>query len=319
MFTSQSSLLLSALGNATDPDTARQITQVFANCNQDLSHNGSISVNSAPAAQKNGVLNSSPWGVGAWYGGNYYGTDTVPYQAQSALRPGGGAAYANLDLNPFEMPNPGGGYRSGDWITYQGDNNTFDVAPRITETTNQFYGGPTFQVAGDTVFNNTTTNNSYVTNQITQNLMASTINDIPINPDKGDPLIAEPQGAPANPGDPGAAGPAGPAGAVGANGLNGQNGVPGGLFFVPFGGQGFPLRPFVPPVGVGPGPAIQNRLVINNAFTLIQNIQNNYTILVNQLANMNLQATLNDDCTITITGNWPDALGGVTEPPYTGQ
>lgn len=226
MFTSQAPYLLSALGDAVGGEDARRVTQALANCSQDLTHRGSVQFASTPFSQTNGVVNDSPWNTAI--NNNYYGDPLQLPPAQDMFRPGGGLTYVNMLNTPIEFPPPGG-YRSGDWYTYMGDNNFFDVAPRITETTNQYYGGPTFQVAGDSHFTNTYTNNSYTNNSYHNTITTQEINGVPVRGDKGDPgamgnagLAGQP-GPPGNNGNPGLAGPAGAAGLNGLDGLDGMD------------------------------------------------------------------------------------------------
>lgn len=246
MFTKQAPYIFSALSGAMSNDGVRQLTQAFANCNQSLDHRGSVELTAAPFQQRNGVLESTPWSNGAQpgglYGSNYYGIDSPNPVGNSAYRPGSVnlAQWTNTDpanysgTGPFVFPSPGGGYTSGDWITYLGDVNTFDVAPRISETINTYYGGPTFNVAGDSVFQNSYTTNNYTTNQTVQNLIVESVNGEPVKGDKGDPGAAGPAGVDGlagKPGDPGFAGPAGANGAAGA--MAGGN-----VFNIIFGGGG---------------------------------------------------------------------------------
>lgn len=251
MFTSQAPYIFSALNGAMSGDDLRQLTQAFANCNQALDHRGFVGLDNRPMAQSNGAVTNlsggglPPWALGnqvgagqtypsGMYGGSYYGVDAQG-GAQGSYRPGsdGVLRWANANPanytngSPFVFPSSGGGYTAGDWITYQGDNNYFDVAPRITETQNVYYGGPTFQVAGDSYYDNTVTNNAYITNVTAATTTTETLNDIPIDGPSGDPGDAGPGGAPGRPGNPGIAGPAGPAGANGLNGFNGVNGLNG--------------------------------------------------------------------------------------------
>lgn len=333
MFTSQAPLLLSALGGAMSEDSARQITQVFANCNQDLTHRGSVNLQNTPLYQKNGVLTQQsaggipPWGLGnqagsgqtfpagGMYGGNYYGVDGTSNALQSAYRPGNSAwgPYANSSLNyyagsdPFVSPSPGGGYTAGDWITYTGDTNTFDLAPRITETTNQYYGGPTFQVAGDSIFDNSVTNNSYVTNLITQNITVEQINGNPVMGDKGDPGIAGPGGADGRPGDPGAAGPGGvfvPGVGGGVNNQVVNNQQFNNQFFFQFGNNGGVALPGGGVVGGGPAvaPEAVDLRPLGRRMTALEG---ELAALKNKLKNLGLSITITDDCRIEVETRFP--------------
>lgn len=295
---------MSALDGAMPADNARQLTQTLANCNQDLTHRGNVSFSATPLFQNNGMVTQRfnidlpPWVVN----NNYYGVDPPPNPWQDAYRPFG-INYVNNEIT-YVAPPPGGGYVGGDWNTYLGDNNTFDLAPRITENVNQYYGGPTFQVAGDTVFNNTTVNNSYAGNVTTNNLVTNNLNGQRApKGDKGDPGLAGPAGAPGAAGNPGAAGPAGADGFAGANGLDGWNGLDG--LNGRNGKDGFNGRPGRDAVIVGLGDALGRILGRLSA------LEDRLDVLQNKLSDMNLKATIDQNCNITITGNWGSVVGGV--------
>lgn len=325
MFTSQAPLLLSS--NILPQDQLRQLTQVFANCNQALSHRGTVDLQGAPFYQRNGALSQpfdgalppwasgnlsgngapySPGAGGSYYGGNYYGVDGPASSFNLAFSPGNSYTF-NFSgtepgdftgTGPVETPPGGGGYTS-DWNTYFGDTNTFDFSDRSARNTNFYYGGPTFQVAGDSYFDNSITQNSYVTNQYVGNLDAPLINGIEARPDLGDPAGAGPGGAPGAPGNPAAAGPGGAAGPAGANGF-GLFGVPGqGVQNFFFFGGGFGGGAVGPGVGGFPRP-IQPIFNIRG-FTprevrfLIDNILKRVRDLFDDL-----EATLEDDCSITL-------------------
>lgn len=276
MLTAQAPAILNALQTVTDQSSARQFTQAVANCSQDITHRGNVSIAGSQFSQVNGVMNSSAWNLTA---NNYYGTDGPQLPAQDALRPGGGLTYVNLINNPFEMPPSGDGYRAGDWYTYMGDTNVFDLAPRITQNTNQFYGGPTFQVAGNSVFNYIYGDTTYTQNLFSKSTETTEINGEPVQGERGDPGAAGPRGANGLPGNPGNAGPRGADGlnAIGIPGRDGLNGV-----------RWIFLQP-----GVAPGAQIQV-------------IQQQLTQVIRALQTMTV--TINNDCTTTVTSDYPNIL-----------
>lgn len=212
MFTAQAPALLKAFSNATDANGARQITQALANCGQGISHRGPVRIAGSDFSQTNGVMNPSPWdNAGAW----------------DAFNPGGGLNYVNYN-NTTNNNNgdPGGGpyqYVAGDWYTYMGDTNVFDLAPRISNT----YGGPTFQVAGNTYLSNLYTNYATSNFSTVNEFNVTNINGTSVKGDQGDPGDVGPMGAPGNQGSPGLAGAGGPQGWPGINGQNGRNGLNG--------------------------------------------------------------------------------------------
>lgn len=351
MFTQQAPLLLSALNPAMPADSARQVAQVFANCNQALTHRGSVNLQGQPFAQQNGVITAPnaadlpPWAfgnqagngqtypfggaAGSFYGGNYYGVDGPTNALQFAYRPGNAswANYSNSNAanyvnNFFVAPPASGGYRSGDWITYTGDNNMFDVAPRITNNISQNYGGPTFQVAGDTVFDNTVTNNSYVNNTVINNLITNTVNGEPVKGDKGDPGVAGPGGAPGRIGDPGLANPVGAVPPAGGGGVGGMPGV--GLGPINVGGA-INIGIFIGGGGRGgggfmgpPGPPGRPGEMPPGALATLQDVNRNlrklmfdFETLQRKLSTLNMEATIDENCNIILRGQWPDVVGGV--------
>lgn len=317
MFTSQAPTLLSS--GVLPPDQLRQLTQVFANCNQSLTHRGQIDLKGMPFYQQNGMLsqiydglNAPPWAAGSlagngeafggssYFGGNYYGVDGPASAFNLAYSPGNNFAFnfssANpgsyTDGGPYVFPPVGGGYTSN-WNTYLGDNNAWDFSDRSERNQNFYYGGPTFQVAGDSYFDNTTTQNSYVTNHYVTNLTVEQVNGQPAKPDRGDPGDAGPGGAPGAPGNPEAAVPG--QGAVG-NIINQQ-------FIQNFfggGGGGGPGRPGpIGPPGLPGAPGQQRPLTPRELQFIIQNAMKFLRRMLPQLLE-GVTAELQDDCSIEL-------------------
>ncbi|NBW10857.1 MAG: hypothetical protein EBR82_22795 [Caulobacteraceae bacterium] len=133
------------------PDAAvRQLMQALGNCNQPYTSRGPANFQpNEPYGNNNGV-----YGGGRWNPANY--TNIFP-------QPGQG---------PVDVPHPGGtGYPQGGWTggsaTYNNyDGNTFLFPTTQTFGVNNFYGGSTFNVGGNSTFDNVTTNN-LTTNYIT--------------------------------------------------------------------------------------------------------------------------------------------------------
>lgn len=190
-------MLAGTVGSKMDPQILQMWQQALGNCAQPLTQRSSVNV--APGnfgRQNNGVYEGGQWN---------------PSSYQNILQ--------NItNEGPFiELP----GYSSV-WnsANYGGDNFYFPLSQAFT--TNEFYGGPTFNVGGNVQFQNAFTNNVTATNVYT-----STINGLPVQ------------------GTPGAEGPAGPAGTPGAaglpglgvNGRDGFDGLPG-----PAGLPGLPGR-----------------------------------------------------------------------------
>lgn len=271
MFTRQAPSLFANLGYGVDTPTARQLVQSFANCNQALTHRGGVSLQPQRLSQQQGVLRpaggagpydapggvpggdltlvQSPWSIGNQ---NYYGYDNTNNiynsyisgdQLHLAYPGAGGDSFYNTD-QLFEFGPISSVYNSN-WSTQLGDTNTFDFNIRQGDILNN-YQGPTFQVAGDSYFDNSIHNNQTVENQTVNNQNTNITNTVE--------LTIGGEGAAGNPG---AAGPAGPAGAAGNPGAAGPAGPPGGVFFVPVpvipNNQPNAQRaPFFAPGGAGP-------------------------------------------------------------------
>lgn len=166
-------------GVRLDPQLLQMFMQAFGNCGQPATHRAPVNVQSpGPSKNNNGVYSGGQWN---------------PSQYTSIFQ-------NIVNEGPYiDMP---GFTSTWNTVNYGGDSFYFPLSQDFT--TNQFYGGPTFNVGGDVQFQNTYTNNVY-----TNNINTPTINGIPAQ------------------GDPGADGPAGPAGTPGAAGLPGFNGFDG--------------------------------------------------------------------------------------------
>lgn len=226
--------------NGLPQDTVRQLTQVFANCNQALGHRAGVSLSRGANPNQGGLINMPAWatgnlgengvpfGSGSWqsgnyYGGDYYGTDG-PRNSQEFIYNAGNQLAANYAIynensyvggSPFEMTFNNSPYRGGDTYVQHGDSPYYDLKTDVTNQTTFEYGGPIFQVAGDTytdnsITNNNTTNNQYVTNQTVEN---HKVYNLTVG-DSGAPGTAGPAGPPGAAGNPGAAGPGGADGAT---------------------------------------------------------------------------------------------------------
>jgi hypothetical protein len=163
-------------GPQITPQLLQALMQSLGNCGQPVEQRASVSI------QKGyyGPSTNGAYGGGRWDPSKY--SDLL------------GQAGGGIDL---------AGY-SSNWnsVNYGGDTFTFPTSQEFF--TNSFYGGPTFNVAGDTNTTNVNTTNVNTTN----------INTTPINNTSA-------------PGTPGADGPAGPPGTPGADGRNGFDGLPG--------------------------------------------------------------------------------------------
>lgn len=183
MLTSSIPSVTRALSGSLPPGAVRQLTQAIGNCSQPLTSRGGMNFQT-PAARTLGAQGPGAMGGGTWNPQDYI--DLLPPTDQAG----------NVVLPGYDNP------WAWNVTNYGGDNFYFPTSQEFT--TNQYYGGPTFNVAGDTVFEN-----AYTTNMNVTNLTTDTINGQP---------------APGRPGD---TGPSGAPGRVGAAGLAGQNGAGG--------------------------------------------------------------------------------------------
>lgn len=201
MLTSSMPALTKALADVLPQAAIKQLTQSIGNCAQPLTHRGPVNMQAADVPFANNSAGPGASGGGTWNPAQY--RDLLPTTDQAR----------NVDMPGF---NPGG------WnlTNYGGGNFYFPTSQEFT--TNQFYGGPTYNVAGDTNFTN-----QYVDNSSVVNLTVKYINGWPA------PVSQRPAGPP---GAPGAAGEDGfdgwdgrdaVDGRPGAPGANGRDGVPG--------------------------------------------------------------------------------------------
>ncbi|NDD55018.1 hypothetical protein EBZ39_14345 [bacterium] len=189
MLTQTMPALLRAL-NGVLPDAAlKQLTQALGNCQQPLTSRGDVNV--APA---NNVYN---------YNGVYNGYQWNPQDYQYLF-----PTINNIDnRTTIDVP---GWQGPGQWVTNNYAGNTFNFPTTNAFNVSQYYGGPTLNVGGDTVFNN-----AYTNNLTTNNIIVNTINGVPFEPPAPIP---------------------GPPGMPGKDGRDGQDGVDW------FEGWGFPNR-----------------------------------------------------------------------------
>jgi hypothetical protein len=263
MFTQQAPFLLATLQNSVDAGTAMQMAQAFGNCNQPLSHRAGVTLHRSALPQSGGVLNGpggsgysyadgafgftagndpatqfSPW---AFNRGNYYGGDSFSNSLQFAFRSGDQfmAAYPDAAANAFYNLSqsfqfgPISTVNNSPWYTRMGDVNNFDFTTRLGDNINNF-AGPTFQVAGDSYYDNSYHNNQTVNNQTVNNEFVEESNITNLNV----------QNIFKSGGDPGEAGPAGPPGGPGQPGRAGRDGL------VLLGGGGYSMPAAV---ALGPG------------------------------------------------------------------
>ena len=187
------------------PDAAlRQLMQALGNCQQSLAHRGSTQFSNERQTLPNGLARAGSWNPASY-------ADLLPSAGQNVF---------------VDVPSGGiGGYPGAGNYQYR---NGFQFPINSTFNNNQYYGGPTFTVFGDTNLGNLSV----------QNIYAQTINNIPV-------ARPRPQDSPES-GNP----DGGPAGGGGANINVNQIG----------GGGGFG--------GAGPGllftPAVEKKAIVTN-------------------------------------------------------
>lgn len=171
MFTSTAKQLFSALGQGAQP-----LVQGLANCEQPLSHRGPVNLSPATRGNRDGTYSQNPWSL-----------------QDAPLPPAGTGA----DLP--SSPSPWNSYNTGFY---------FPTDQYFTQ--NQFFGGPTLHVAGD----------SYADNSVAQTFEGETVNTTNLNVEV---INQETVGGPPA--------PAGILGANGADGAAGAAGLPGAFGF----------------------------------------------------------------------------------------
>lgn len=192
--------LAQALAGSLSEPALRQLMQALGNCQQPLTHRGEINLQPPYSTGPGGLVRPGTWSPNAF-------GDLLPTAGQNVTVDIAGSK--NLVTN-----NNYGGHQ-------------FHFPLNQYFAYNNYFGGDTFNVAGDSVFNNSYHN---TLESYTADIDFLTVKNIFIN----------------NPASPGM--PAGPAGEPGAPGGGGGEGgaVPG---FPGGGGGGF--GPIIPPAGIG--------------------------------------------------------------------
>jgi hypothetical protein len=184
MLTQAAPAIVQALAGVLPDAALKQLVQALGNCVQPLTHRGQVNVQPDSGKLPGGFEPSG----GRWNPNDYQGI--MP-------RAGGGGF--------TDFP----GY-SQNWNTNNYAGSQFSFPTNAEFNTNNYYGGPTFNVGGNSYFEN-----SYVTNHTTENLTTNNfnvryINNFPVEP-----------------------GPAGPPGDKGDRGNDGAPGADGGGGFDP--------------------------------------------------------------------------------------
>ena len=151
MFTSQAASMLRTLDGAMPNTSLRDMVQIFANCSQSLSHRGGTDL-SPPAFPylKNGVNTKAPlswnpnspgYNLGPTNNNGYYNNEgDSPYYD-----------FSSRDYSPF-FEGPSNYSDNSSQSSTNNNSYSFPFAQNIRS--DNLYGGPTFNVAGDSYFDN---------------------------------------------------------------------------------------------------------------------------------------------------------------------
>lgn len=180
MLTQSAPAIVKALTGVLPPGALQQLTQALGNCEQPLTHRGQVNIPGVNPATAQQGLAAGQGGSGRWNPADYPG-----------LIPSAGfGGFADM-----------GGHQP-DWNSNNYGGSQFFFPTNSYFNQNQFFGGPTMNVGGNSYFNN-----AYSTTFTTENINTNNITTININ--------GEPAG-------PGPSGPPGSAGAAGQNGMDGE-------------------------------------------------------------------------------------------------
>jgi hypothetical protein len=164
MYTQSAPSLMNALSGYLPDSAVRAVVQALGNCQQPLTHRGAVNLSSPQPTNRNGVLNSGSWNPQVYQ-------NTFPQNSSQYY---------------YEAPNIGG-YSNGDWYStnYQGSQFSFPTNQEFAA--NSYYGGPTFNVGGNSFFENTYADNANYQNLTSNNITARNItlqqiNDQPLPP-----------------------------------------------------------------------------------------------------------------------------------------
>jgi hypothetical protein len=167
MYTQSMPALVKALTGVLPPAALKQLTQALGNCNQPLTHRGTVNIAPEQYLYNNGIAPGGTWNP------NEY-NDILPTSSEAAG-------------SDIVLP----GFGGAPWNSFNYGGDSFFFKTDAAFNTNAYYGGPTFNVGGNVQFDNTQTTTLNANELITQNIITENINDAP---------------APASPGVPGFAG-----------------------------------------------------------------------------------------------------------------
>lgn len=156
MFTQSTPSIINALSGALPPQAVRALVQALGNCQQPLTHRGEVSLSPAGPPNIAGVSR-----LGAWN----------PQQYTNLFAP-------NYQLN-MEVPG-GGGLTTGSLYNTNYGGAQFAFPTNQEFFANAYYGGPTFNVGGNSYFQNSYSTNATYQNAFVQNLSVTNVNGVPV-------------------------------------------------------------------------------------------------------------------------------------------
>jgi len=277
MLTQSAPALWNSLAKTLPPAAVQQLVGAFGNCRQPLAHRGDLSLQPSEQQLPQGVFDG-----GRWNPRDYQ--DLFPQTHQITAN------------NPqqFLIERPGDNYNNTS--NYYSDQ--FYFPTNVAFNNNNYFGGPTFHVDGNTFVSNVDARTMNVTNLNVEYINNTSVTNYSPS---GAPGLAGADGAMGPGGAPGDAGAAGNDGRNGAIGPAGPPGDPGAI--IVFGGPGG-----VNNGGVG-GVNVVNNQIINQFFSGLNAAQ-----LERLLANLiprlrarlkelleGIKGTVEDDCTVTIS------------------
>lgn len=161
MFTQSMPQLAQALSGALPEAALRQLMQALGNCQQPLSHRGAVNLQPPTTTGAGGLARP-----GVWRTSDY--RDLLPTAGQDTFIDVAGDSYNNTDN------------------THNYDGHQFNFPINQDFNYNNYFGGDTFNVAGNSTFDNTTINNTTTQNLNTTNLNVDYINNTYVGQDGRD-------------------------------------------------------------------------------------------------------------------------------------
>jgi hypothetical protein len=157
MFTQQVPALVNALSGALPDSAVRSLMQALGNCQQPLAHRGDVNLAPREPPNTKGVVGGPAWN---------------PQQYQELFP-------QNYNQYYFEAPGIGS-YSNGSWYNTNYGGAEFSFPTNQEFFANEYYGGPTFNVGGNSFFDNTFADNAQYNTVSTQNMTIEYMNGFPV-------------------------------------------------------------------------------------------------------------------------------------------